>query len=162
MLRLLYLSLDSALLQYNKSLEYGDAQLYKHSTLTGWMLQTSKTALLAAAIAAPSIFGRFLPAPGQGPDRETMEEGYLILHGLGVMRKLSTDKDEYKIQSTFRFNKDIGYLYTAALLVETGLLLLESSSSKQGGVMTPAVAFGSRLTQRIVKELDASFEIQEM
>ncbi|GKY96458.1 hypothetical protein MPSEU_000605300 [Mayamaea pseudoterrestris] len=152
---------SNALLQYNKSLQYGDAQLYKQSSLSSWLLQTSKTALLAAAIAAPSVFGRFLPSPGEGPDRETMENGYLILHGLGVMRKLSSEKEEIKIQSTFQFNKDIGYLYTAALLVETGLLLLESTTN-QGGVMTPAVAFGSRLTERIVKELDASFEIKEM
>jgi short subunit dehydrogenase-like uncharacterized protein len=147
-------------LQYNKSLEYGDAQLYKHSSLLGWVKQTSKTALLAAAIAAPPLFGRFLPAPGEGPDRATMESGYLILHGVGTMRKLSSEKEEFKLQSTFQFNKDIGYLYTAALLAETGILLLESTT-KQGGVMTPAVALGSALTKRIVKELDASFDIKE-
>lgn len=90
-----------------------------------------------------------------------MENGYLILHGLGVMRKLSDDKEEHRIQSTFQFNKDIGYLYTAALLVESGLLLLDSTT-KQGGVMTPAVAFGSRLTSRIVERLDASFDIKEI
>ena len=102
-----------------------------------------------------------MPAPGEGPDRETMENGYLILHGLGVIRKMSPEKEEYCVQSKFQFNKDIGYLYTAALLVESGLLLLESST-KRGGVMTPAAAFGNRLTARIVERLDATFEIKEL
>lgn len=76
------------------------------------------------------------------------------------MRKLSSGNEEYRIRTKFQFNKDIAYLYTAALLVEVGLLLL-NTKTKQGGVMTPAVAFGSQLTQRIVNQLDASFEIEE-
>ena len=59
------------------------------------------------------------------------------------------------------FNKDIGYLYTAALLAETGMLLLEKLGKGNGGVMTPAVALGSDLTQRILKTMDTSFELKE-
>ena len=125
----------------------------------GWFKQTGNTALLGAAITAPSVFSRFMPAPGEGPDRATMEDGYLVLHGLGVMRKLSTDKEELHVRSTFRFNKDIGYLYTAALVVESGILLLESTT-KHGGVLTPAATFGNQLTKRIVSMLDATFDLE--
>jgi short subunit dehydrogenase-like uncharacterized protein len=65
------------------------------------------------------------------------------------------------LHSKFHFNKDIGYLYTAALLAETGMVLLEKHGKLSGGVMTPAVALGSDLTQRILKTMDTSFEIKE-
>ena len=101
---------------------------------------------------------RFLPQPGEGPDRQTMEEGYMTLHGRGVMIK---NGKETVLHSKFHFNKDIGYLYTAALLAETGMVLLEKLGKVRGGVMTPAVALGSDLTQRILKTMDTSFELKE-
>jgi short subunit dehydrogenase-like uncharacterized protein len=87
-----------------------------------------------------------------------MEEGYMTLYGHGVIVK---NEKETTLHSKFHFNKDIGYLYTAALLVETGMVLLEKLGKVNGGVMTPAVALGSDLTQRILKTMDTSFELKE-
>lgn len=113
---------------------------------------------MAAAILVPPM-KHFLPQPGEGPDRQTMEEGYMTLYGRGIMVK---DGKEIKLTSKFHFNKDIGYLYTAALLAETGMVLLEKLDGKvDGGVMTPAAALGSDLTQRILKTMDTSFELKE-
>jgi short subunit dehydrogenase-like uncharacterized protein len=138
-------------------LKYGDAILDKNSTVLGWLQRKANEGLLLAAIKAPTVFGRFLPQPGQGPDRETMEAGYLIVHGRAVMKKGETTVN---VKSEFVFKKDIAYLYTAALLVETGLLLLQSN--RKGGVMTPAVALGSELTNRLCDVLDVTFEIKEV
>jgi len=102
---------------------------------------------------------RFLPQPGEGPDRQTMEEGYMTLHGRGII--VNKDGKETNVMSKFHFNKDIGYLYTAALLAETGMVLLEKLGKANGGVTTPAAALGSDLTQRILKTMDTSFEIKE-
>lgn len=126
----------------------------------GWSAKLKETGTaisLAAAIMMPPM-KRFLPQPGEGPDRQTMEEGYMTLHGHGIIVK---DGKETKLESKFHFNKDIGYLYTAALLAETGMVLLEKLGKVQGGVMTPAVALGSDLTRRILKTMDTSFEIKE-
>ena len=65
-------------------------------------------------------------------------------------------------QGLFEFRKDTAYLYTAALLCETGLLLVEKYGSLSGGCWTPAAALGGDLTERILKELDASLEIKEL
>jgi hypothetical protein len=155
--------LYSALLDYSKELEYGDARVTDPS-LSSWLTEKASGALFMGAVTLPSVFGYFVPAPGSGPDRATMEEGYMILHGRGVMKSKSDEK-ETRLTSEFKFNKDIGYLYTAALLVETGMLLLEKAnggtSPTSGGVVTPAVAFGSDMTSRIVDKLDSSWELKE-
>ena len=133
--------------------------------------------MLYAAIALPKVFGAFVPQSGDGPDRKVMEDGSLTLHGVAKMVSATTtssgssEKDEVvekKVKAKFRFNKDVSYLYTAFLLVETGMLLVEKSSSSsieqqiKSGILTPATALGSDLTQRILKEMDTSFEIEEI
>ena len=118
-----------------------------------------------------------MPQPGDGPDRKVMEKGSLTLHGVAKMVSATTTSSgssendeivEKKVKVKFRFNKDVSYLYTAVLLVETGMLLVEKSSSSsteqqlKGGILTPATALGSDLTQRILKEMDTSFDIEEI
>lgn len=146
---------SNALLHYSKDFEYGDSQV-KNASWSAKLHQTATAMSLGAAIVLGMT--RFLPQPGEGPDRQTMEEGYMTLHGRGVMIK---NGKEMVLHSKFHFNKDIGYLYTAALLAETGMVLLEKHGKLSGGVMTPAVALGSDLTQRILKTMDTSFEIKE-
>ena len=130
--------------------------------------------ILYAAIILPQVFGAFIPQPGEGPDREVMEQGSLTVHGIGKMISARSttsgssegdDMVEKKVKAKFQFNKDVSYLYTAVLLVETGLLLVEKVSSEDElncGVLTPAVALGSDLTQRILKEMDTNFHIEEV
>lgn len=145
----------SALLGYSKDFEYGDSQV-QHTSWSAALQKTVTTASVAAAIVF-SPMKRFLPQPGEGPDRQTMEDGWMTLHGRGIMVK---DGKETTLTSKFHFNKDVAYLYTAALLAETGMVLLEKLGKVDGGVMTPAVAFGSDLMQRILKTMDTSFEIK--
>ena len=131
-------------------------------------------AILYAAILFPKLFDAFIPQPGDGPDRSDMEKGSLTVHGVGKMISACTTSDgssegddlpEKKIKAMFQFNKDVSYLYTAVLLVETGLLLVEkvtSGNELNCGILTPAAALGSDLTQRILNEMDTSFQIEEV
>jgi len=104
-----------------------------------------------------------------------MEAGSLTVYGIGKMASASTTgsgsselemAEENKVKAKFHFNKDTGYLYTAVLLVETGILLVEKDSSTKetlnSGVLTPASALGSDLTQHILKTMDTSFDIEEI
>jgi short subunit dehydrogenase-like uncharacterized protein len=156
---------SSALLHYSKDFRYGEA-IIKQVSFAAWLQDSKNGALLTAAIAAPSIFQRFLPEPGEGPDRKTMEEGFLTLHAFGTMitnnKNDDEGKEEKKLAAKFHFKKDVAYLYTAALLVQTGMLLAEKYGSLSGGVKTPAAALGSDLTQRILKEMEATFELKEV
>merc|ERR1739836_75670 len=90
--------------------------------------------ILYGAILLPKVFKGMLPQPGDGPDRKTMEEGCLIVHGIGKMASSTTTSSgsseteesvQKKVKAKFQFNKDVSYLYTAVLLVETGILLVE-------------------------------------
>jgi short subunit dehydrogenase-like uncharacterized protein len=148
------------LLGYSKELKYGDARI-KTESFTGWIRGKGTTLLVGAAVAAPSIFQQFLPKPGDGPSREDMENGFLKVRGFGTMVE-KDGQQKHNLASTFQFNKDTGYLYTAVLLVETGMLLVEKCGTLSGGCKTPASALGNDLTQRIVKEMDASFEVKEV
>jgi short subunit dehydrogenase-like uncharacterized protein len=84
------------------------------------------------------------------------------LYGYGTMVD-ENNGEETLLYSLFHFHHDIGYYQTAHLLVESGMLLLEKDAAgtlTKGGVLTPAVAFGSELTQRITKEVECTFTLQ--
>jgi hypothetical protein len=108
---LLLLFQFSALLGYAKELEYGDAMV-QSTSLTAWFHNVSTKFLIGGAIALPNVFQRFLPQPGEGPDRATMEAGFMDLTAIAT---LIDDKDgkESRVISKFHFGKDVGYLYTA-------------------------------------------------
>lgn len=63
------------------------------------------------------------------------------------------------LKSKYHWPGDTGYLYTAKMLVEAGMMLLNNSAP--GGVVTPAVAMGSDLVQRLEAELGATLELSE-
>jgi len=133
----------------------------------GWAWWKSKTseAAFAAALLLPSPLRRYLlPRAGEGPDRDVMERGWMTLRARAVVEAEHEGvKDTKIVTGKFHFNKDVGYLYTAAMLAETGLLMLETrDDDRKGGVLTPAAAFGSRLTKRILDNLDARLEIREI
>ena len=118
------------------------------------MRQRATRALLAAALMVPPL-RTFLPSPGEGPTREALEAGHFTLY---AQADVDVDGHRHRLKGTFRFSKDVSYLYTAALLVEAGLLLCEGKSSG-GGVVTPAVAFGHALTERILERLEATLDV---
>jgi short subunit dehydrogenase-like uncharacterized protein len=164
---------SNALLHYSKNLEYSD-MLLEPKNWTSWLRSQYQRTMLAAAIVIPP-FRAFLPAPGEGPSREQLENGYLTLHAEAIAHcsadcsSLSDAQGQRaatetrKVLGTFHFGKDTAYLYTAMMLVETGLLLLErtaGSSTPPGGIWTPASALGHDLTARLLDRLDASMEIR--
>ena len=158
----------SALLQYSKNLEYGDS-LVSDDSWESWLLRLRLKVTVGAAVALPALFAPLVPQPGEGPDRETMEAGCATIHGHGtavVIEPSSSNAGEnilktLNIVAKFQFNKDIGYLYTAAFLVEVGMLLKDKAGYIAGGVKTPAAALGSDLTQRLLDKLDCSLDIGE-
>lgn len=154
---------------YSQNFQYGDCAV-KVESWTAWAKNLATASVIAAATYQPTLFGRFLPPTGEGPSREDMEKGYLKLHAQAFMVDKNNNKDEpnnnkedrRELKGLFEFRKDTAYLYTAALLCETGLLLLEKYGSLEGGCWTPASALGGDLTERILKNMDASLEIQEV
>lgn len=164
------------MLGYAKEFKYGDAAV-KVQSWTAWARNLIRGIGMGAAIYSPNLFGKILaplvPQTGEGPSRDAMERGFLKVHATATMVANQSNNNNDNNETTsprilkalFEFRKDTAYLYTAALLCETGLLLVEKDSegkSLQGGCVTPAVALGSDLTQRILNEMKTSLEITEI
>jgi len=150
---------SNALLRYSASFVYSEAQLRD----TSWAQQAKDfgyTALVGAAIYMPGLFQRFLPQPGEGPSRRTMETGWLVVHGRGKMVDRAKG-EETPLSSKFTFGEDVTYLGTARMLVETGMVLLEKRGKAPGGVTTPAAALGSAIVKRLQEQTKATFELSE-
>jgi len=75
------------------------------------------------------------------------------VHGRAVL------KDGRKLKSVFTTARDAGYMDTAKMLVCAGVLLL-NKSHQVGGVVTPAYAFGQAITDMLVKETGATFNVE--
>ena len=152
---------SNALLGYTDSLAYGDCML-RNNNLWQVLKDKAYAALVGAAIMAPSLFQRFLPQPGEGPSRATMDAGWLVVHARGTMRHTGSGQ-ETVLESMFTFSEDVTYLSTARFLVETGRLLLEKPPGGGGaaGVTTPAAGLGSSIVERLVAETGAKFELKE-
>lgn len=94
--------------------------------------------------------------PGDGPSRETMEEGGFEFVFLG-----RADDGESRIRVTVGADAGPGYLATAKMLVESAVLLLEPppEDAVSAGILTPAAAFGTRIVEPL-RERGMTFEAE--
>lgn len=102
----------------------------------------------AAAMSAPwlsGVLGRVLPAPGEGPSEERRSAGSFRLE---TTTRTSSGRD---YRATVAAQGDPGYAATAVMLGEAGLSLAVDGDrcSAEGGVLTPAVAMGDVLVERL-------------
>jgi short subunit dehydrogenase-like uncharacterized protein len=99
-----------------------------------------------AVIASPAgrrLAGRFLPAPGEGPDRETRQRGRFRVEIRAVGRSGA------RVVGVVAGDLDPGYGQTAVMLGETALALAADGLPERGGVLTPASALGMPLVERL-------------
>jgi short subunit dehydrogenase-like uncharacterized protein len=101
---------------------------------------------LGAAAWAPTrrlLQTTILPAPGQGPSRKTVEEGYFRL-------RLSARRQGRALGHVDVTGEgDPGYGATACMLAESALCLAQDDLDSPGGVLTPSTAMGHALVKRL-------------
>lgn len=98
-----------------------------------------------------------LPAPGEGPDEETREKGYfeLLFHA-------EHPEDRAKdLRVRVRGDRDPGYGSTSKMLAESAVCLAKDDLASEGGILTPAVAMGDALLERLQKSAGVQFEVQD-
>ena len=134
---------------------YGRALRYREFVATGtsWSSTITATAatagqaLLGVAIAQPwlsPVVDRVLPSPGQGPSEKARREGHFRLE----VRATTTSGARYR--ATVAASGDPGYAATSVMLAESALELAGTRHDGQrGGVLTPAVALGEGLADRL-------------
>jgi short subunit dehydrogenase-like uncharacterized protein len=98
---------------------------------------------------------RFLPQPGEGPSRETRENGYydIFFHAIHPQER-SRD-----IRTQVSGKLDPGYGSTSRMLAEAAVCLAKDPRISEGGFWTPATALGDAYLDRLQNKAGVSFSI---
>ena len=91
------------------------------------------------------LLDRVLPEPGEGPGEESREKGFFRMR---ITTKTSSGR---RFRCRIEASGDPGYKATAVMLGQAGLCLaLDSGKTPEvAGVLTPATAMGTVLTDRL-------------
>ena len=96
---------------------------------------------------------QMLPEPGEGPDRKARESGHFQIQLLGR----HPDRSSANLRLRIRAERDPGYGATARMLGEAAVCLAKDELSSPGGVLTPAVAMGDALIDRLDERAEVRF-----
>jgi len=102
-----------------------------------------------------SILQKFVPAPGEGPSPEAIENGFFEITLLG---KHPTDAAK-NIRVKVTGDKDPGYGATSKMLVESAVCLAHDELNVKGGFWTPSTAMGNALITRLRANAGMGFEV---
>lgn len=90
-----------------------------------------------------SLLDRVLPDPGEGPDEESRTQGRFRVE------VIASTTSGARYATTVAADADPGYSATAIMLGQSALCLAEDDLTSEGGVLTPAVALGAPLVERL-------------
>ena len=145
---------------------YGKNFMYDEATLSGKGLKGRVKAYMSAIPLAllmsakpgsflKRIIDAFLPKPGQGPDKKNREQGFYNLRfyieledGSNAFAKVTGDMDP-------------GYGSTAKMLGETAVCLAKDSLPNSVGVLTPSIAMGDAILNRLQKNAGLTFSFKK-
>jgi short subunit dehydrogenase-like uncharacterized protein len=113
-------------------------------------------ALVSAFDPTRSLAKPMLPAPGEGPSKETIETGFFNIELLAKGQNADGKRASVRIEVTG--DKDPGYGATCKMLAESAICLAKDELETEGGIWTPASAMGDVLIQRLQKNAGMTFE----
>ena len=93
------------------------------------------------------------PKPGEGPSRESRENGNYDVLFCG-------DIDEQSVHVSVKGDMDPGYGSTSKMITESAICLVKECEDLHGGIYTPAPAMGTKLIQRLQDNAGLTFEIE--
>ncbi len=97
----------------------------------------------------------FAPKPGEGPSRETRENGFWIFDQIGTL------PDSSLLRSRVKGDRDPGYGSTSKMLAEAAVCLAKDGLPENYGVGTPAYSMGEALVRRLEEKAGLSFSIKD-
>src|SRR5262249_19114282 len=99
----------------------------------------------ALAVTKPGrrLAQRFVPAPGEGPNRDQRENGFF------QVEILAKSTDGTRVKALVSADREPGYAATSLMLAEAALSLAEDALPDRGGVLTTASCMGEKLTDRL-------------
>ena len=95
------------------------------------------------------------PAPGEGPSKESRENGnYDVLFCADL-------SDGSSLHASVSGDMDPGYGSTSKMIAESALCLMDDCSELSGGIYTPAPAMGEKLITRLQASAGLTFKIED-
>ena len=145
--------------------KYGKDFLYSEATLCGkgyfGMIKAYLISfpLLILTLAKPGTFLKkildwILPKPGQGPNKKNRETGFFNFRFY-----IETNEGDNKI-ATVTGDMDPGYGSTSKMLAECAVCLAKDNLDELGGVLTPSVAMGDFLLERLQNFAGITFKLK--
>lgn len=130
--------------------EYGEDFCYDEMMIAGEGEEGKQIA--DAMNSSNPMGGDNLPQPGEGPSKESREQGnYDVL--------FFADFDEGSIEARVTGDMDPGYGSTSKMIAESALCLVQDCDDLSGGMYTPAPAMGEKLIKRLTKNAGLTFDI---
>jgi short subunit dehydrogenase-like uncharacterized protein len=143
---------------YGREFRYDEGSLMPYGHL-GFPLAAAVAMGTSAFTAATRVgwlrdlLANVLPVPGEGPDRERRNNGFFKIQLLGK-HPSDVSKD---LRLRIHGDRDPGYGSTARMLGESAVCLANDELTSAGGVLTPAVAMGQSLLQRLHTNAGVTF-----
>ncbi len=141
---------------------WGEDFRYDEATLSSSRTRATLTSVIGGIGLATLALGptrrlaqRFLPKPGEGPDREQREAGYYEVFFRGI------DPKDRSRDTLIRVSGDLdpGYGSTSKMLGEAAVCLAMDELAAGGGFWTPASALGDMYLQRLTSKAGLKFEV---
>lgn len=143
---------------YGRDFRYREGMLMPFGTW-GFALAAGLGAGSAAAGAAIGFkvvrdaLGPLLPKPGEGPSAQTRAKGRFVIDLVGAV----AGHPELTVQVSGE--GDPGYASTSRMLGEAAVCLARDDAGSGGGVLTPAVAMGDALIERLQLHAGITFRV---
>ena len=105
-----------------------------------------------AMTSANPMGGDNVPQPGEGPSRESREQGNYDVLFVG-------NSGDESMQAKVTGDMDPGYGSTSKMIAESAICLVQDCGDLPGGIYTPAPAMGDKLISRLVQKAGLTFDI---
>ena len=100
------------------------------------------------------VVNKLLPKPGEGPNKTKREAGFY------KFKLFTTLADDSEILGIVTGDRDPGYGSTCKMLAESAICLAQDELPNIGGCLTPSIAMGDKLLQRLEANAGLTFSIK--
>ena len=128
---------------------YGEGFCYNEMWIQG---PGDEGKVAAEAISKMNPFGN-APEPGEGPSRQSRENGNYDVLFCG-------DIDDESVHISVTGDMDPGYGSTSKMITESAICLVKECNDLEGGVYTSAPSMGEKLIQRLEENAGLAFNIE--
>ena len=118
-----------------------------------WVMGPGEEGEAAAKFIATSNPFSDAPKPGEGPSRESRENGNYDVLFCG-------DINEESVHVSVAGDMDPGYGSTSKMIAESAICLVKECEDLDGGIYTPAPSMGTKLIKRLQENAGLTFKVE--